>query len=282
MKVGVFLALEPYTTLERNLQLASEAGFSCADITDTNAGGSMFGSAGLSATVSLDDNPFEIKRKFEKFNMSISTVCAHGALLEPSSPAKFATDEIMKAVKFAAAIGVRDVITTESEPVSEWAEKLTYEQQVFTVAEKLYEPCKMAKDYGVKICLEPHGPLTDSITGIGDVMSLLGNIESLGVNMDTGNSWLGGTDPVELAKVYKDKIYHIHWKDLGEEWVSRRGKQFGCGFSTIELGTGVIDVKGVIDVLKDCKHIHNSTLEIAGTPELLKNSANYVIKHWNS
>ncbi len=282
MKVGVFLALQPYTTLEANLALAKEAGFDTADITDTHAGGSMFGSAGLAATVSLDDNPFEVKRRFEAFGMSISTVCAHGALLEPSSPAKFATAEIMKAVKFAAAIGVRDVVTTESEAESEWAKKLTYDQCVFTVAEKLYTPCKMAADYGVKICMEPHGPLTDSIQGIGDVMDMLGNIESIGVNMDTGNSWLGGTDPVELAKKYKDRIYHIHWKDLGEEWIARRGKQFGCGFSTIALGTGVIDVKGVIDVLKDSDQIHNSTLEIAGTPELLRESAAYAYKHWNA
>ena len=32
----------------------------------------------------------------------------------------------------------------------------------------------------------------------------------------------------ELAKKYHDKIYHIHWKDLGEEWIPERGKRFGC------------------------------------------------------
>ena len=59
MKVGVFLAMEPYTSLENNLRLAKEAGFECADITDTHSGGSMFASAGLSMSVSLDDNPFD-------------------------------------------------------------------------------------------------------------------------------------------------------------------------------------------------------------------------------
>jgi inosose dehydratase len=174
------------------------------------------------------------------------------------------------------------VVTTETYPKSEWAKRLSYDQCIFTCAEKLYQPCRMAEDYGVNIIFEPHGPITDSISGIGDVMALLGYPKSLGVNMDTGNSWLGGTDPVELAKTYKDKIYHIHWKDLGEEWVPKRGTLYGCGFSTIPVGTGKIDIAGVIEVLKDSDKIRYSTLEVAGTPELLQQSAKYITDLWNA
>jgi len=276
MNVGVFLALEPYTGVERQLQLVKEAGFDCADITDVNEGSSMFGSAGLHATVSLDGNPFDTKRLFEKYGITPSTVCVHGALMEPSNPAAFQTSAIMKGIKFAAAVGIRDCVTTENEPHSEWAKNLTYDQKIFTIAEKLVVPCQMADDMGINILLEPHGPITDTIQGIQDIMDLLGNPKSLGVNMDTGNSWLGGTDPVEMAKAFKDKIYHVHWKDLGEEWVERRGKQFGCGFSTIALGEGVIDIAGVVDVLKDRKEIHASTLEIGGTAEILQQSVKYL------
>ncbi|MCL2111864.1 MAG: sugar phosphate isomerase/epimerase [Clostridiales bacterium] len=282
MKVGVFLALEPYTSVEHNLRLAKEAGFTCADITDTHFGGSMFASAGLSASVSLDSNPFDVKRLFEKYGMEIMTISAHASLLEASHPAEYQTREIMQAIRFAAAIGIRDVVTTETYPKSAWAKSLSYDQCIFTCAEKLYQPCRMAEDYGVNVIFEPHGPITDSITGIGDVMELLGNPKSLGVNMDTGNSWLGGTDPVELAKVYKDKIFHIHWKDLGPEWLPKRGTIYGCGFSTIPVGTGEIDIAGVIEVLKDRKEIHYSTLEVAGPPELLQQSAKYITDLWNS
>ncbi|MBD3173581.1 MAG: TIM barrel protein, partial [Armatimonadia bacterium] len=113
------------------------------------------------------------------------------------------------------------------------------------------------------------------IQGLTDVMDMLGNPDSLGVNLDTGNSWLGGTDPVEMAKVFKDKIHHVHWKDLGEEWVPKRGTEFGCGFSTIALGDGVIDIKGVCDVLKDAD-VAGSTLEIVGSEDILKKSAAYL------
>jgi inosose dehydratase len=275
MKIGVFLLIEPFASVEKQLQRAQEMGFTHADITDTNSGGSMLGSAGFSPTVSLDDNPFDVLRLFRKYGMTPSTVCAHAALLEPSSPARYGTAEIMKAVQFAAAIGVKDVITTETDPRSEWAEKLSYDQSIFVIAEKLHDPVRMAADYGVRILLEPHGPVTDSIKGLKDVMEMLGNPKSLGVNLDTGNSWLGGTDPVEMARVFKNKIHHVHWKDLGREWTAKRGKQFGCGFSTIALGDGVIDLKGVCKVLKGAG-IESSTLEIVGTPEILKKSVQFL------
>lgn len=275
MKIGVFLLIEPFASVDRQLKRAKEMGFEYADITDTNAGGSMLGTAGFSPTVSLDDNPFDVKRLFELNGMKPSTVCAHAGLLEPSSAATFGTSEIMKAVKFAAAIGIKDVVTTESEPHSDWARKLTYDQMIFTIAEKLHTPVKMAADYGVRILLEPHGPVTDSIKGLQDVMNMLGNPDSLGVNLDTGNSWIGGTDPVEMAKVFKSKIHHVHWKDLGKEWEPKRGKQFGCGFSTIALGDGVVDIRGVCAALKGAK-IESSTLEIVGSEEILKKSVAFL------
>jgi inosose dehydratase len=275
MHVGVFLLIEPFASVEVQLERAKAMGFDYADITDTNAGGSMLGSAGFSPTVSLDENPFEVKRLFERHGVTPSTVCAHATLLEPSNPGLFGTAEIMKAIKFAAAIGIKDVITTETDPRSDWAHNLTYDQSVFIVAEKLHTPVRMAADYGVRLLLEPHGPITDSIQGMTDVMDMLGNPDSLGVNLDTGNSWLGGTDPVEMAKVFKDKIHHVHWKDLGEEWVPKRGTEFGCGFSTIALGDGVIDIKGVCDVLKDAD-VAGSTLEIVGSEDILTKSAAYL------
>ncbi len=275
MNIGVFLLIEPFASVEVQLQRAKEMGFNYADITDTNAGGSMLGTAGFSPTVSLDENPFEVKRLFEKYDITPSTVCAHAGLLEPSSPGIYGTNEIMKAVQFAAAIGIKDIVTTDTDPRSEWAHHLSYNERVFIVAEKLYTPVKMAADYGVRILLEPHGPITDSIQGLQDVFDRLGNPDSLGVNLDTGNSWLGGADPVEMAKVFKEKIHHVHWKDLNAEWEPKRGSLFGCGFSTIALGDGMIDIKGVCDVLKDTD-IESSTLEIVGSEDILLKSVDYL------
>ena len=275
MKIGVFLLIEPFASVEVQLARAREMGFTCADITDTNSGGSMLGTAGFSPTISLDENPFEVKRLFERYGIEPTAVCAHAGLLEPSNPGTYGTAEIMKAVQFAAAIGIKDVVTTDTDPRSEWARSLSHQEQVFVMAEKLCVPVRMAEDYGVRILLEPHGPVTDSIEGLQEVFQRLGNPDSLGVNLDTGNSWLGGTDPVEMAKAFRDKIHHIHWKDLSAEWEPKRGTVYGCGFSTIALGDGVIDIAGVCEVLKDAD-IASSTLEIIGSKEILTQSVKYL------
>jgi inosose dehydratase len=91
--------------------------------------------------------------------------------------------------------------------------------------------------------------------------------------MDTGNSWLGGADPVEMARVFKDKIFHIHWKDLPADWEAQRGTMYGYGFGPIALGEGAIDIKGVFDVLKDSPHVEYSTLEVGGDANVLKSYA---------
>jgi inosose dehydratase len=275
VNIGLFLLIKPFASVEEQLKASREMGFNFADITDTNAGGSMLGTAGFSPTISLDDNPFDIKRLFDKYGIRISTICAHANLLDPSKPSRYSTSEIMKAIKIAAALGVKDVITTENEPSTDWGKKLDFDQRTFVIAEKLYEPVKMAADYGVRLLIENHGPITDTIEGLARIFELLDNPPSLGMNLDTGNTWLGGTDPVDVAKKFKEKIHHIHWKDLGEDWVPRRGKQYGAGFSTIAMGDGIIDIRGVCDVLKD-QDIENSTLEIIGDEEMLNKSVKYL------
>lgn len=273
IQVGCFALVEPFRTLDHQLKLIAEMGFTCADITDNHPGG-LLGGRVFDAAVSLDDNPFDVKRLFEEHGLEISSIAAHAHLLDPTTPARYSTSEIMKAIKMASSLGIKYVITTEHTPETEWGRKLSHDQSVFVVAEKLYEPVRMAEDMGITVLLEPHGPLTTSVQGIRDIMSALDNRPGVGVCLDTGNSWLGGTDPVEMAREFKDVIGHVHWKDLPAEMESERGTKFGCGFSPIALGEGVIDIKGVCDVLKDAC-IEASTLEIAGADNL-KNSLAYL------
>jgi len=228
MNVGCFALIEPFESLSHQLKKIAKMGFKYADITDSHPGASIGRDAGFTAQVSLDDNPYDIKRLFERYDLTIPTFYAHARLLDPSIPSRYSTSEIMKAIKVSALMGIPYVITTEGEPHTEWGKKLTYNQMVFVIAEKLYEPLKLADDLGIMILLEPHGPITDSIKGIKDVINMLDEPKSLGINLDTGNSWLGGTDPLDFAKVLKDNIKHVHWKDIPSEWVSRRGLAFGC------------------------------------------------------
>jgi len=274
MKVGCFALVDPFSLVEHQLERIAGLGFKYADVTDNYSGGLLGREFGFTGALSLDSNPADVKAMFDKHGLTITSVCAHANLLDASSPAVYSTVEILKAIRLAAAMGVRDVITTEGDPKTEWGHNLTDAERIFITAEKLYEPVRLADVLGVRILLEPHGILTDSIDGMQAILDKLGNPPNLGVNMDTGNSWLGGADPVEMAKTFKDLIWHIHWKDLPADWEAQRGKMYGCGFSPIALGEGVIDIAGVYEVLKD-GHAEYTTLEVGGDDNML-NSYKYL------
>jgi inosose dehydratase len=269
MKVGCFALVDPFSLVEHQLERIADLGFKYADVTDNYSGGLLGREFGFTGALSLDSNPADVKVMFDKNGLTITSVCAHANLLDASSPAVYSTVEILKAIRLAATMGVKDVITTEGDPKTEWGHNLSDAERVFITAEKLHEPVRLAEVLGVRILLEPHGILTDSIDGMQAILDKLGNPPNLGVNLDTGNSWLGGADPVEMAKYFKNLIWHIHWKDLPADWEAQRGKMYGCGFSPIALGEGVIDIAGVYEVLKD-GHAEYTTLEVGGDDNMLK------------
>ncbi|NEW82806.1 MAG: sugar phosphate isomerase/epimerase [Mariniphaga sp.] len=272
MKVGCFALINPFSPLENQLDQIRKWGFSCGDLTDNSDGACLGVEYGFTALASLDANPFDIKRLFEEKNLGLSSICAHANLLDPTAPSRYGTSQIIKAVKMAGAIGVKHVITAEGEPRTSFGKSLTTGEAVFSIAEKLYEPLRFAEDYGVKILIEPHGHITDSVKLMGEVLDRC-NSEALGINLDTGNLWLGGGEPLEMIAKFGSKIEHVHWKDLPLEMVAKRGSQFGCGMSLTALGDGVIDIEAIYNALVKIGFDGYSTLEIAGEEAVLKSFA---------
>jgi inosose dehydratase len=127
----------------------------------------------------------------------------------------------------------------------------------------LHEPLRIAQDYGVKILLEPHGPYTDSLEHLERILELCDS-KALGLNLDTGNFWLGGGDPIAMVKRFGSEIEHVHWKDWPESMIPERGRRFGAGMSPIPLGTGVVDIKGAFEHLVRAGFDGHTTLEVAG------------------
>ncbi|WP_227497070.1 sugar phosphate isomerase/epimerase family protein [Planctomonas psychrotolerans] len=273
--LGCFALVDPFSTLDHQLDRVRDWGFSFADVTDTGDGAVLGNHFGFTAVASLDANPWDIKRLFDERGLTITSYCAHSDLLDPTAPWRYGTSQIMKAVRAAGTIGVKHVVTTEGEPVTAFGHGLSFDEAIFTIAEKLHEPLRVAEDYGVTILLEPHGPYTGTIDGTS---ALLERIDSpaLGLNLDTGNLWLAGSDPVEYVRTFGDRIQHVHWKDLGAEWEEKRGSVFGCGMSTIAVGSGVIDIDGAFAELQAVGYDGHSTLEVGGDDAVL-GSAEYLV-----
>lgn len=54
------------------------------------------------------------------------------------------------------------------------------------------------------------------------ILDTLGHEQTVGINLDTGNSWLGGGDPLQFVKTFGSRIKHVHWKDMPVEWLPKR------------------------------------------------------------
>lgn len=264
MIIGCFALVEPFAGMPRQFQALKELGVRYADLTDNHNGGCLGAEYGFTASVSLDSHPAKIRRMAEAAGLTLTSFCAHANLLDPPSPDVYGTNEIIKAIRLASLLGIKHVITTEGDPKTAFGHGLSRAEQVFAVREKLYAPLEWAAELGVELLLETHGCVTDTVDGMGELLDKLGHADHLGVCLDTGNSWLGGAEPLDYVKAFGKRIKHVHWKDMQPEWVAKRGTLFGCGMATIALGDGVIDIEAIVKALLAGGFDGATTLEIAG------------------
>jgi sugar phosphate isomerase/epimerase len=83
------------------------------------------------------------------------------------------------------------------------------------------------------------------------------------MNMDTGNTFIAGQDPVAFLKKFIGKVNHVHTKDVSESLARAvRGGQTGIAVSQCALGDGVNadNIKQCLALLRD--HGYTGTLSI--------------------
>lgn len=255
--------------MKRQFALIREMGFEFADLTDNHNGGMLGVEYGFSASISLDSHPEKIREMVRSAGIHLTSICAHANLLDPPSPDVYATTEIIKAVRLAHLLGIKQVITTEGDPKTTFGHRLTFAQKVFAIEEKLYAPIQWAEELGVELLIEPHGSLTGTVEGMSELLVRLGHEKVIGVCLDTGNSWLAGSEPLAYVEAFGKRIKHVHWKDMGSDWLSKRGKLFGCGMSDVILGDGLVGIREIASALKKIEFVGDTTLEIAGKENVM-------------
>ncbi len=119
--------------------------------------------------------------------------------------------------------------------------------QIEAVAKMLKESVKIARDQGVVLAIENHIDYTSA--EIYEILERVGS-ESLKVNFDTGNTLRMMEDPVAAARRLGPYTVATHTKDVAacrhvapDEWYF---------FSSVTVGTGLIDMPGVVKALQGC------------------------------
>jgi sugar phosphate isomerase/epimerase len=214
----------------------------------------------------LLDDPYRVRRACEKAGVKLSALSSHTPLCKP----EISTEYLKQAIRFAAECGA-PVVTTDEGPKPGW----TTEEEDFTLMRYvLREASFVAEPRGIIIGLEPHQQYSTTPEGLNRIVGLVDS-PAIGINFDTGNSYLGGADPYAWLDSVKDQLVHLHAKDISiVQSENERGKVTGTPVGCA-CGEGAIDWARVIAICESCPRDIVLSVE-CGTVEQARRSIKYL------
>lgn len=230
-------------SFEWGVQKAAELGYEYVEPM-VHWGRELLSEAGYFHSVSMLDDPYRIRTACEKAGVKVSALSAHSPLCKP----EIAVEYLKQAVRFAVECGTR-IINTDEGPKPEWTSE---EQDHLLMQYTLTEAARVAEPRGVLIGLEPHQQYSRTSAGLDRIYDLVES-DAIGINFDTGNSYLSGEDPAGWLEHVKDRLIHLHAKDISvQQSDAERGKVTGTPVGCA-CGDGVIDWPRMIEICKTCK-----------------------------
>jgi len=205
-------------------------------------GRELLSEAGYYQSISLFDDPYRVKRACEKAGVKLSGLSSHTPLCKP----EISTEYLKQAIRFGAECGA-PVVNTDEGPKPAWT---TEEEDHVLMRYVLKEASAVAEARGMLIGIEPHQQYSKHPDGLDRIYELVDS-DAIGINFDTGNSYLCGHDPIEWLGRVKDRLVHLHAKDISmQQSKDERGKVTGTP-AGCACGEGVIDWKKVIETCKE-------------------------------
>ncbi len=225
---------------EWGVEKAAELGYEYIEPM-VHTGRQLLSEGGYFHSVSMLDDPYRIRRACERAGIKLSALSGHSVLCRPDS----ATDHLKQAIRFAAECGA-PVVNTDEGPKQPWT---TVEEDHVLMRYTLHEAAAVAEPRGILIGIEPHQQYTKSSAGLDRIFNLVKS-PAIGINFDTGNSYLAGEDPIAWLRHVKDRLVHVHAKDISvTQSEVERGKVTGTPVGCA-CGEGVIDWAKVIEICK--------------------------------
>lgn len=128
------------------------------------------------------------------------------------------------------------------------------------IADAFAEIARIAREQGLRTAVHPHtGTLLETRQDI-DAFFRAADTDLLPFAPDTGQIAKAGDDPVSTLRDYRDIIRHVHLKDYGG------GRETGyLGYAPI--GSGVIDMPAIFQILEEAAFAGWVTVELDGTPD---------------
>ena len=217
---------------------------------------------GYQPHVALWEDPLLLRKKMDSYGVRFSQLDAAFPLSLPEG-ATLGVEYVLHTIRWAKLAGCPRVDTTDDRHRPEGMtdrEALDHMRRIYG------QILKVAEAYGIVINIEPHGYYTTKPEFMAE---MLGFADSpyLRMNMDTGNTFIAGQDPVAFLEQFQDKADHVHIKDVSESLAaSARGELTGIAVSHCAIGEGANagNIRRCVSILREAGYKGVLSLECEG------------------
>jgi sugar phosphate isomerase/epimerase len=213
---------------------------------------------GYQPHVALYEDPVLLRRKMESYGLAFSQVDAAYPLSGKDGPIR-GVPYVLKSIQWANLIGCPCVDTTDGMH----APAGLTDVEAMDLMKRSYEQIiEVAEAHKIIVNIEPHGYFTTKPDMIARMLEFCDS-PYLRMNMDTGNTFIAGQDPVAFLKRFIDRVNHVHIKDVSESLAAAvRGHQTGIAVSQCAIGDGVNadNIRQCLALLRD--HGYNGVLSM--------------------
>ena len=212
--------------------------------------------------ISLNDDPVLLKEWMAERGVSFSQIDA-AYPLEGLDGMTLGVQYILKSLQWAKLAGCANIATTDGltkpEGISD-AESMELMKRCYGIV------VDVAEKYGIKINIEIHGYFTTRPDELAKMLAFCDS-KYFGLNLDTGNTFISGADPVEVCKRFLSRINHVHIKDVSESLAAKcRGSETGIAISHCSIGEGVNadNIVKILEMLRDNGYKGTLSMETEG------------------
>ncbi len=204
---------------------------------------------GYQPHVALWEDPVLLRKKMDKYGVQFSQLDAAFPLSRPEG-ASLGVEYTLHTLRWAKLAGCPRVATTDDR----YKPKGMTDKEALAFMKRLYQQMlKVAEAYDIAITIECHGYFTTNPDYMAEMLAYADS-PHLRMNMDTGNTFIAGQDPVAFLNRFKKKVVHAHIKDVSPSLAkAMREKLKGIPVSHCAIGDGVNaeNIKTCLRILRD-------------------------------
>ena len=229
---------------------------------------------GYNPHICLHSDPLELKAYLDSMGLKTSQIDAAYPISTPEGQYR-GIPYTINAIKFAKALGCPCVDTTDG------ARKPSgyTDREVMALIKQYYRVVlEWAERYEIIINVEPHGPYTTNPDTMEEILDMYDS-PFFRMNLDTGNTFISGNDPAKFLKRFRQKVSHMHIKDVSESLAKAvRGEETGIATSIVSIGQGVNadNIAACIKILKDTKWNGVLSIECEAAPGNVEKSLEWL------